>query len=164
MVAEQQGVTVTLPSDREIIITRSFNAPRHLVFQAWTKPEHVRRWYGLQFLNMIVCEIDLRPNGRWRYVLQAPDGNEYAFSGEYRAIVPPERLVYTEGFEAMPGHESLITLTLEEQDGKTLYTSHSLYQSVEDRDGHIQSGMEAGMRETLDRLAQVVERMDEKPV
>ncbi len=104
---------------------------------------------------MPVCEIDLRPGGAWRYVLRDPDnGNEYGFSGVYREIVPPERLVYTEGFEAMPGHDYLVTTTFAEQDGKTTLTSTLLYKSVEDRDGHLQSGMEGGMRETLDRLAE----------
>ena len=105
-------------------------------------------------MTLVLCEIDLRVGGTWRYVLRDPGGNEFGFSGVYREIVPPERLVSTEGFEGLPGHEYLATLTLEEHDGKTTMTNRLLYQSVEDRDGHIQSGMEPGMRETLDRLAE----------
>lgn len=153
------STTLTMPSDRETVITRIFNAPRRLVFEAWTKPEHVRRWYGLRSLTLTVCEIDLRPGGAWRYVLQAPDGSEYAFSGVYREIVPPERLVYTEGYEAIPGADYLVTTTFDEQDGKTTLTSRLLYKSKEHRDGHLNSGMEPGMRETLDRLAELVEAM-----
>jgi uncharacterized protein YndB with AHSA1/START domain len=144
---------MTLPSDREIVITRVFDAPRRLVFDAMTKPEHVKRWYGPSYLTLKSCEIDFRVGGKWRYVLQGPDGNDFAFSGEYREIVTPERVVNTEGFEGLPGHEALVTVTFDEVDGKTRLTSHLQYDSVEDRDGHIQSGMEGGMRETMDRLA-----------
>ncbi len=147
--------TVTLPSDRELVITRTFDAPRRLVFAALTQPEHVRRWYGPRRLALTVCEIDLRPGGAWRYVLRDPEsGQEFAFSGVYREITPPERLVTTECYEAMPGHDYLVTVTLTEQDGRTTLRSHLLYQSREDRDGHLQSGMEDGMRETFDRLAE----------
>jgi uncharacterized protein YndB with AHSA1/START domain len=146
------ALTLTFPSDRETVITRAFNAPRRLVFDAWTMPEHVRHWYGPRHLTLTVCEIDLRPGGAWRYVVQAPDGSEYGFSGEYREIAPPERPVYTEGFEAMPGADYLVTTTFDEQDGKTTLTSRLLYKSQEHRDGHLNSGMEPGMRETLERL------------
>ena len=150
------ATTLTLPSDRELVITRTFDAPRRLVFEAMTTPEHVRRWYGPRRLTMTVCEIDLRVGGSWRYVVRDPDGNEFGFSGVYREIVPPERLVTTEGFEGMPGHEYIATLTLDEHDGRTTLTNTLLYQSVEDRTGHMQSGMEPGMRETLDRLAELL--------
>lgn len=153
MTNADKTTTLTMPSDTEIVITRSFNAPRKLVFEAWTKPEHVRRWYGLSFLAMTVCEIDLRVGGKWRYVLRSPDGSEHGFSGEYQAITPPKRLVYSEGYEGLPpGHDYLVTTTFDEQDGKTTLTSRMLYKSKEDRDGHVASGMEPGMRETLDRL------------
>src|SRR5450631_4875424 len=150
------ATTLTMPSDRELVITRTFDAPRRLVFEAMTTPEHVRRWYGPRRLTMTVCEIDLRVGGRWRYVVRDPDGNEFGFSGVYREIVPPERLVTTEGFEGMPGHDYIATLTLDEHDGRTTLTNTLLYQSVEDRTGHMQSGMEPGMRETLDRLAELL--------
>jgi uncharacterized protein YndB with AHSA1/START domain len=157
MIANTSPATsLAMPSDREIVITRAFDAPRKLVFETLTRPEHVKRWYGPRRFSVVVCEIDLRVGGTWRYVLRDADGSEYGFSGEYREIVPPERLVSTEGYEAMPGHEYLVTLTLDEQDAKTLLRSHLLYQNVADRDGHVQSGMEPGMRETLDRLGELL--------
>jgi uncharacterized protein YndB with AHSA1/START domain len=107
-------------------------------------------------MTMLSCEMDLRPGGAWRFVLRGPDGNDYGFRGVYREITPPERLVQTFEFEGMPGHVSLETATLEEQDGKTKLTVTCLYQSVEDRDGHANSGMEAGMRESHDRLAELL--------
>jgi uncharacterized protein YndB with AHSA1/START domain len=150
---------LTMPSDRELVITRVFNAPRRLVFEAWSKPEHVRRWWGPRSMRMTVCEIDLRPGGAWRYVHVTPDGQEHAFSGVYQEIVPPERMVYTEGYEAMPGHDYLVTATLEEEDGRTTLRAHLLYQSREDRDGHLQSGMEPGMQETMERLDEHLQTM-----
>jgi len=152
----KSATTLTLPSDREILIERTFDAPRGLVYEALTKPEHVARWYGPRAMTLQVCEIDFRVGGRWRYVVRDPAGNDYGFSGEYREIVPPERIVTTEGYEAMPGHEYVATVTLDEQGGKITLLSHLLYQSPEDRDGHIQSGMEPGMRETYDRLAELI--------
>jgi len=146
------AATLTMPSERELVITRFFDAPPELVWEAMTKPEHVKQWWGPRSMTMSVCEIDLRPGGAWRYAQIGPDGQEYAFSGEYREIVPPERLVSTEGFEAMPGHDYLVTVTFEEHGGKTKMTSHLLYQNGADRDGHLQSGMEPGMQETFDRL------------
>lgn len=146
--------TLTTPTDREIVITRSFNAPRPLVFKAWTRPEHVRHWYGPAGTTLAVCEIDLRPGGRYRFVVRAPDGQEYGFTGVYREVVPPERLVYTDSFEGAPGHEALVTALFEEMDGKTRLTSTSLYASLEERDAHIRSGMEGGMKQTLDRLTE----------
>ncbi len=148
------------PDEPTVVITRTFDAPRALVWRAWTQPEHVHHWYGPAYLTFTVCEIDLRPGGRWRYVLRAPDGSEHGFGGEYREIVPPERLVYTEGYEGLPGHEYLVTLTFEEQNGTTTLTSHGAYQSFADRDGHVASGMEGGMRETLDRLAAHLDAME----
>ncbi len=149
------ATTMTLPSDREILIERVFDAPRRLVFEALTRPEHVAHWYGPRAMTLTSCEIDLRVGGAWRYVVRDPAGNDFGFSGEYREIVPPERLVSTENFEGIPpGHDYLVTVTLDEQDGKTTLRSHLQYKTPEDRDGHIQSGMEPGMRETYDRLAE----------
>ena len=149
------ATTMTLPSDREILIERVFDAPRRLVFDALTKPEHVAHWYGPRAMTLTSCEIDLRVGGAWRYVVRDPAGNDFGFSGEYREIMPPERLVCTENFEGIPpGHDYLVTVTLSDLDGKTKLTSHLQYKTPEDRDGHIQSGMEPGMRETYDRLAE----------
>ncbi|GAB4368087.1 MAG: hypothetical protein Kow00121_06910 [Elainellaceae cyanobacterium] len=150
---QQKGLAITLPSDREIVVTRVFDAPRHLVFQAWTQPEHVKRWFGCGTMTMTVCEIDLREGGTWRYVLHDPSNNtEHGFSGEYLEIMSPERLVATERYEPVPGSDHLNTLTLTEQDGKTLLHIRIQHYSREQRDGHLQSGMEIGLRETLNRL------------
>lgn len=154
------ATTVTMPSERELVITRVFDAPRRLVFEAWTKPEHVANWYGLRGSTLSVCEIDLRPDGKWRYVIREGDGQEYGFSGVYQEITPVSRLVYTEGYEAMPGHEYVVTTTFDEANGKTTLRSHLLYQSQTDRDGHVQSGMEYGMNETYSRLDEYLATLD----
>ncbi len=155
----EASLIVTLPSDREIVMTRVFDAPRRLVFEAHTKPEHVKRWWGPRRLTMVVCEMDFRPGGAWRFVHRGPDGQEYGFRGVYREIVAPERIVQTFEFDGMPGHGSLETLTLVEKHGKTTLTARSVFQSVEDRDGMLKSGMEAGARETMDRLAELLETL-----
>ncbi len=160
--SNRNETSLTLPSDREILITRVFDAPRRLVFEAWTKPKHLLRWWGLRSSTMTVCEIDLRVGGKWRYVTRAANGQDFAFSGEYRDITPPERLVYTEEYEAMPGHSHIITVTFSEENGKTTLTSHSLYLNAEDRNGHIQSGLEYGTRESYMRLDDYL--AEEKPI
>jgi uncharacterized protein YndB with AHSA1/START domain len=149
-------MTLTLPSDREIVLTRVFDAPRRLVFEAWTKPEHMKHWYGCRKVTLRVCEIGLRTGGAYRYVMRAPDGVDHTMQGVYREIVPPERLVYTEGYvtQGFASNEALVTVTFTERDGKTTFTSTSVYPSLEDRDGHLNSGMETGAAETLDRLAE----------
>ena len=158
--SNKSGVTtLTMPSEREIVITRVFDAPRRLVFEAISKPEHVTRWWGPRSMTMVSCEMDFRPGGAWRFVKRGPDGNDYGFRGVYREIEPPERIVQTFEFEGVPGHVSVETATLEELDGKTKLTVKCLYQSVEDRDGHYNSGMESGMRESHDRLAELLSTM-----
>ena len=106
------SATVTLPTDEQILITREFDAPKHLVYRAWTTPELVKRWWSGQRGEMTTCEIDLRVGGRWRYVMAADGGFEVAFHGEFREIVPDERIVSTEVYEGMPGAAALTTLTL----------------------------------------------------
>jgi uncharacterized protein YndB with AHSA1/START domain len=150
------ATTMTLPSDREILITRVFDAPRQLVFEATTKPEHMKHWWGPRGYELVVCEIDLRPGGAYRFVQRTAEGQEFAFRGEYREVEPPTRVVNTFEFEGMPGHIALVTVTLDEQDGKTLLTETMLFDTPEDRDGMIQSGMESGMRESLDQLAELL--------
>ena len=147
---------VEAKGDREIMMTRVFNAPRNLVYDAFTKPELLKRWLGVfGGWTLPVCEIDLRPGGAWRYVVRDKEtGREDAFSGVYREIAPPDHVVYSEGWEAMPGHDYLVTATFTEDGGKTTITSRLQYKSREDRDGHVQSGMEAGMRETYERLGE----------
>ena len=147
---------VTLPTDREILITRQFDAPAALIFKAWTTPELVKRWWGFETSEWLVCEIDLREGGSWRYVTREEDGTEVGFHGVYRAIESPERLVSTEVFEGFPDGEALDTLTLEERDGVTTMTVNVLHQSQEHRDAHIASGMEGGMQLSMNRLEDVV--------
>jgi uncharacterized protein YndB with AHSA1/START domain len=143
---------VTTPSDREIVMTRVFDAPRDLVFEAQTSCEHMSHWWGPRKYEVASCEIDFRPGGKWRILHRGPDGDEHAFYGEFREIVPPERIVWTFEWGGMPGHVSVDTLTLEEHDGKTTLTATSVFDTVEDRDGMLQSGMEEGAAETWDRL------------
>lgn len=151
-------VTVTLPSDREIQFSRVFEWPRELLFEAWTKPEHVRNWWGCSHANLTVCEIDFRPGGEWRFVMQMPDGSEHPFKGVYREIVPQERLVYTECYDApsIGCPEWLTTVTFEQEGNGTKLTAVHLHGSKEARDGHLRSGMESGLTETMDRLAEAV--------
>jgi len=147
--------TVTLPSDDQILITREFDAPKHLVYKAWTTPELVKRWWSGQRGSVTSAEIDLRIGGMWRYVMAAAGGFEVAFHGEYRELVPNERIVSTEIYEGMPDGEALDTLTLTEQDGRTTLEILVQHSSKEDRDAHINSGMEGGMQESMDLLEQV---------
>jgi uncharacterized protein YndB with AHSA1/START domain len=153
------GMTLALPSDREIVLTRVFDAPRRLVFEAHSKPEHVRRWWGHRGSTLSVCEMDFRPGGAWRFVERQADGREYGFRGVYREIVAPERIVQTFEFEGLPGHVSVETMTLVERDGRTTLTTCSLFETVADRDEMLRSGMEAGAGESLERLAKHVAAM-----
>jgi uncharacterized protein YndB with AHSA1/START domain len=151
---------VTLPTDEQILITREFDAPRHLVYEAWTTPELVKRWWNAKRGEVSVAEIDLRVGGRWRYVMVTEDGFEVAFHGEYREIVPNERIVSTEVYEGAPQGEgadagTLNTLTLSETDGRTTLTVLVQAPSKEVRDAIIDSGMEAGMQDALDLLEEV---------
>jgi uncharacterized protein YndB with AHSA1/START domain len=150
-------MTVTTPSDREIVLTRVFDAPRDLVFEAHTSCEHMSRWWGPRRYEVSSCEMDFRPGGAWRIVHRGADGTEHGFRGEFREIVRPERIVWTFEYEGMPGHVSVDTLTLQERDGKTSLTATSVFDSVEDRDGMLQSGMQEGAAETWDRLDEYLE-------
>ena len=142
---------VTTPSDKEIVMTREFDAPRELVFEAHSSCEHVSQWWGPRKYETVKCEFDFRPGGKWRIVHRDPEGQEYAFRGEYREIVRPERVVWTFEYEGMPG-AMVETFTLEERDGKTVLKSMSVFDTVEQRDGMLQSGMEGGAAESMDRL------------
>jgi uncharacterized protein YndB with AHSA1/START domain len=156
------------PGQPALTFARRFNAPRELVFAAWTEPEHVKRWFGPRVFTLPVCEIDLRPGGTFRYVMRGPEGTEFAgdygMGGEYHEVVAPSRIVYTEWLEGQEDRGAVVTLTFEEQDGMTILTSRSVYKSVEDRDAHLQMGMEPGMSETLDRLAEHLDEMAEVPL
>jgi uncharacterized protein YndB with AHSA1/START domain len=153
--------TVTLPTDEQILITREFDAPRHLVYKAWTTPELVKRWWSGRRGTMTLAEIDLRVGGSWRYVMVASGGYEVAFHGEFREIVPNERIVTTEVYE-MPDAEAppeaevpLNIITFTEVDGRTTLTLLTQCPSKELRDAIIDSGMETGMQEGMDLLEQV---------
>lgn len=147
---------VAEPGKQEIVITRIFDAPREVVFKACTDPNLIPQWWGPRNLTTTVDTMDARPGGSWRFVHRAPDGSEYAFHGVYHAIVPPERVVNTMEFEGMPGHVVMETVTFEDQGGKTKLTVKSVFQSVEDRDGMLMSGMETGASESYDRLEELL--------
>ena len=149
---------VTTPSDEEILITREFDAPRHLVYRAWTTPELVRRWWSGQRGEMTAVDIDLRVGGRWRYVMVTSEGFEVAFHGEFREIVPNERIVNTEvyeGAEAGDAEPPLNIVTFTEADGRTTLEVLMQCGTKEVRDAIIESGMESGMQEAMDLLEQV---------
>ena len=149
------SAAITLPSDTEILITRAFDAPAELIFKAFTTPELVRQWWGFETSEWLVCEIDLRVGGQWRYVIRERD-MEVGFHGEYREIDGPHRLVSTEVYEGFPDAEALNTLALEERDGVTTMTVNVLHSCQEHRDGHINSGMEGGMQISMNRLEDLV--------
>ena len=157
MAAVTRGRTakVTLPTDEQILITQEFDAPRHLVYKAFTTPELVKRWWHANRGEMTVAEIDLREGGKWRYVMVAEGDFEVGFHGEYREIVPNERIVSTEIYEGMPGAEAVNTMTLTETDGRTTLEILVQHASKEHRDAHIESGMEAGMQDAIDLLEEV---------
>jgi uncharacterized protein YndB with AHSA1/START domain len=154
-VASSGTAKITLPTDEEILITREFDAPKHLVYKAWTTPELVSRWWPGRRGEMKSAEIDLRVGGTWRYVMEASGGYEVGFHGEYREIVPNERIVSTEVYEGMPDAEALDTATFTEVDGRTILTLLVEHTSKQDRDAHVESGMEDGLQDALDLLEQV---------
>ncbi len=154
-VARKGTAVVTLPTDTQFLITRDFNAPRHLVYQAWTTPELVKRWWSARQGEVTVAEVDLQVGGRWRWVIVTDEGFEVGFHGEYRELIPNERIVYTEVYEGMPEGEAVNTMTFTEQHGRTTLTILVQHTSQEHRDAHINSGMEAGMQDALDLLEQV---------
>jgi uncharacterized protein YndB with AHSA1/START domain len=145
------------PDRPEVVVTRTFDAPRELVFSMFTDPEAVRRWWGLGQLTIETMEV--RPGGRWRYVERADDGTEHAFHGVYHEIAAPERIVYTFEYEGRPGHAVLETVTFEDVDGgRTRVTLLSVFQSVADRDWMADRGMEHGRRRGMDVLAELLEK------
>ncbi len=154
--AHSGSAVVTLPTDTQILITREFDAPRRLVFRAWTTPELIKRWWAGDRGKVSSVDVDLRVGGSWRYVMIVNAGFEVAFHGQYSEIVPDERLVSTEVFEGMPDAEAMSTLTLTERGGRTTMTLLVTHQLPEHRDAHVNSGMEDGMQESMDYLEQVV--------
>jgi uncharacterized protein YndB with AHSA1/START domain len=155
METSSRSASVTLPTDEQILITREFDAPKHLVYEAYTKPEHIRRWWHAKCGEMTVAEVDLRVGGGWRYVMVTPDGLEVGFHGEFREIVSNERIVSTEVYEGMPNAEALDTVTFTEVDGRTTLTILVQHTDKAGRDAHIESGMEVGLQNALDLLEEV---------
>jgi uncharacterized protein YndB with AHSA1/START domain len=152
---------ISTPSDLEIAMTREFDAPRHLVFDAMTKPEHFPHWFGCAAFSLVVCEIDLRVGGGYRFVMRAPDGTESTLQGTYIDVVRPERVAFTERF-SMPGFTSdeyTVTSTFVEAGGRTMLTTTILHATKENRDGHLNSGIENGVAPAYDRLAELVATM-----
>lgn len=152
---------VTLPSDLEYVLTRDFDAPRALVFDALTKPEHIAHWYGPRGHTLAECEVDLRVGGEYRFVDCAADGSEHPFKGVYREIAAPKRLVYTWTYDVAPfnEHAAVISVVLDEYGGRTTMTCVTTCDSREVRDSIINSGMEGGARESYERLAEHLQTM-----
>ena len=154
MSAPNTTLQITTPSDREIAMTRAFDAPRELVFEAWTNPEHVRQWWGPRGATIVTCEADVRPGGVWRYVTSSESGEVVPLTGVYQEVTPPERIVHTEIYDVEPfnqGDPPVTTVTFTEEDGRTLVTSVTLYPSREIRDAVLQ-GMGTGAAEIYDRF------------
>ena len=162
--ANSDTFEVTTPSGQEIRLTRLFDAPRRLVFEAMTKPEHVRQWWGRlgEGYSVPVCEIDLRPGGAWRFVNRHPKG-EAAFHGEYREITPPSRLVFTEIFEPFPDSVSVVTANFTDEAGKTRFTATVRYPSLDVRNMVLASGMARGAGLSYDRLEDLVAELKARP-
>jgi uncharacterized protein YndB with AHSA1/START domain len=149
-------LVVSTPTDREMVMTRVFDAPRRLVFDAWTKPEYLARWMlGPPGWTMPICEIDLRPGGAWRFLWRQSNGSELEMRGVYREVTPPERLVSTESWGG-DWPETLNTLVLSEEDGKTTSTNTILYPSKEARDAALKTGMKEGVAASYDRLSELL--------
>ena len=144
------------PGKQEVIFTRVFDAPPELVFKAYTDPDLLRQWLGPRALTMTEIQQDLKPGGTWRFVHRDAEGHTFGFHGVFHTVTAPQQIVRTFEFEGVPGHVLLETATFEEQDGKTKLTGQSVFQSVEDRDGMVSSGMESGMNEGMDRLDELL--------
>jgi uncharacterized protein YndB with AHSA1/START domain len=155
----REDIAITLPSDTQVVITRRMKAPRNLVFEAFTKAEHLRNWWGCRQFTVAVCEVDFRVGGEWRITQRSPDGHEHPFRGVYREIARPEKLEYTFIYDVdfIRDHPAVESVTFEERDGWTTLTNTITHGSKAARDGHLQSGMEAGARECMDRLEELVE-------
>lgn len=147
------------PGIPQIISEREFDAPRELLFRAWTEPDLLKQWLGPRNLTMEIDRYDVRDGGTWRYVHRDDEGNEYAFHGVFHGDPSPEGMVQTFEYEGYPGHVSLDTLTFEERDGKTIVRANTVFQSVEARDGMMQSGMEVGVNDGYDRLDELIAKL-----
>ncbi|HJX93421.1 MAG TPA: SRPBCC family protein [Pyrinomonadaceae bacterium] len=149
-------LTITTPSDREVMLTREFDAPATMVFDALTKPEWLKRWYGPAGWTLVVCDIDLQVGGAWRFVVRQPAGKEIGQRGVYQEIDIPNRIVNTESWEDWDAGETLVTTVLTESDGKTIFQCAILFPSQEVRDTVVKAGLEHGAKEGYDKLAEVL--------
>lgn len=149
-------VTITTPTDREVVVTRAFDALAAMVFDALTKPEILKKWYGQEGWEMVVCDVDLKVGGKWRFVSRLPGGKEIGQLGVYREIEPGKRLVNTENWEDWEAGECLVTTDLDEQGGKTLLTTTTLFPTREVRDFILKSGFEGSVSVFYDRLSEVL--------
>jgi uncharacterized protein YndB with AHSA1/START domain len=156
MAGASSTVTIERRGDREIVYSREFDAPRELVFKVLTDPKLIPNWWGPRAYKTVVDKMEVRPGGAWRYLNITPDGQEHAFRGVYREIVPPSKLVLTFEWEGMPGHISVQTMVLEAKGDKTLVTATAVFDTKADRDGMWESGAQTGGRETWERLAEVI--------
>jgi uncharacterized protein YndB with AHSA1/START domain len=153
------AATITTPTEREIHVERVFDAPRDRVFAVYTDPELIPEWWGPRDTTAVVDQMDVRPGGSWRFVVQLADGSRTAFRGTYREVTPPERIVQTFEWEGMPGHVSVETATFEDLGDRTKVTTTSIFHTTEERDGMLRSGMEGGMNETYARLDELLARL-----
>ncbi|MBM4404905.1 MAG: ATPase [Chloroflexi bacterium] len=159
-VAKRVGkMTVERRGDRELVLTREFDAPLALVFEAFTKAEHIVNWWGPRRYATIVERLDLRPGGKWRFINREANGTEHGFRGEFREVMPPERLVWTFEYEGFPGHISVETATFEERNGKTLLTARAVYSTPEDLLAILQTDMAEGAAESYDRLEELLQKL-----
>jgi len=149
-------LTITTPSDREVMLTREFDAPATMVFDALTNPEWLKRWYGPAGWTLVVCDIDLQVGGAWRFVVRQPAGKEIGQRGVYQEIDRPNRIVNTESWEDWDAGETLVTTVLTESDGKTIFQCAILFPSQEVRDTVVKAGLEHGAKEGYDKLAEVL--------
>ncbi len=155
----KNALTVTTPSDLEIVMTRYFDAPRRLVWEATSKPEHIKQWWGPFGYEVSVCEVDLRVGGKWRFVLTKPGGELAGFHGEYREIQAPERVVFTFIYDPFPQAPAVTTIVFTEENGRTLMHETIVHLTKEARDGHLMSGMEQGASACMDQLEALLARM-----
>jgi uncharacterized protein YndB with AHSA1/START domain len=161
-VTSNKRTNLAIVSDREIVMSRVFDAPRALIFKIYTDRKHIPQFWGPSKYTTIVDRLEVRVGGIWRFIQRDARGKEFAFNGVFKEINSPKRLVYTFKFEGMPGHVILETLTFEETNGKTTLTATALFQNIEDRDGMLNSGMESGAAESWDRLAELLEALKRK--
>ncbi|MGE0600396.1 MAG: SRPBCC family protein [Dehalococcoidia bacterium] len=157
--AKTERIVIDLPDDLSIGMTRRFRAPKRLVFEAHVNPQHLKNWWGRTGSTLSVCEIDARAGGKWRFVERQANGEEYGFHGEFREVTPPDRIVWTFEFEGAPGNVAVETVTFTEADGVTTLRTISVADSKEARDAMLQSGMEEGANESLDRLEELLRNL-----